>query len=301
MSSEKKLVVVAGPTAIGKTDLAIRLALHYNTHILSADSRQFYQEMNIGTAKPSAEELKTAKHYFINSISVREEYSAGDYETEALSVLNELYITKDVAILAGGSGLFIRAVTEGFDDLPKAPSRLREELNESLSQNGLVPLQRQLEKLDPVYYEQVDINNPQRVIRALEVCLSTGKPFSSFRSNSTTQRPFTTVKIGLTIARELLYERINKRVDSMIDQGLVEEVASLVSYRHLNALNTVGYAEIFDYLDGNISLEAAIEKIKQNTRRFAKRQLTWLRKDSGIRWFAPGQTEEIINYINTGT
>jgi len=281
----KTLIVIAGPTAIGKTAAAIQLAQQLNTVILSADSRQFYREMSIGTAKPSPEELSAVQHYFINSHSITETFTVADFEREGLLLLHELFKIRDIVILVGGSGLYIKAICEGFDDIPSAPPEIRERLNTEFIENGIEYLQEKLKIADPTYFAEVDIQNPQRVIRALEVFESTGQPFSSFRTSSTNRRPFNIIKIGLDLSRELLYDRINLRVDDMIQQGLVDEVKSLVPYKNLNALNTVGYSEIFEYLNGDITLQTAIDRIKQNTRRFAKRQLTWFRKDKEINWF----------------
>lgn len=280
----KTLIVVAGPTAVGKTAAAIQLARHYNTVVVSADSRQFFREMSIGTAKPDADELAAAKHYFINSHSIANDFNVGDYEKQALQLLNELFKTHDVVILAGGSGLYIKAVCEGFDDLPVAAEGLRKKLNAELEQHGITYLQEKLKNADPDYYNQVDLNNPQRIIRALEVFETTGKPFSSYRTTNINKRTFNIIKLALTMPREQLYGRINHRVDVMVEQGLVEEVRSLLPYRHLNALNTVGYSELFDYFDGKTDIATAISLIKQNTRRFAKRQLTWFRRDADIKW-----------------
>jgi len=290
----KTLIVIAGPTASGKTVIAIELAKHFKTVIISADSRQFYREMSIGTAKPSAEELAVVKHYFINSLSVTATYTAGDYEKQCLELLNSLFQVHDVVILAGGSGLFIKAVCEGFDEFPDTEPGIREKLNAALEEKGMNFLQEKLKIADPEYYEQVDLNNPQRVIRALEVFESTGKPFSSYRKSGTNNHPFRIIKLGLNMPREHLYQRINRRVDDMVKQGLIDEVTSLIPYRHLNALNTVGYNELFDYFDGKTGLETAIELIKQNTRRFAKRQLTWFGKDKEILWFAADQ-QNLVN------
>ncbi|EOR92962.1 tRNA delta(2)-isopentenylpyrophosphate transferase [Arcticibacter svalbardensis MN12-7] len=299
MGSHNALIVIAGPTAIGKTELAIKVALNYDTEIISADSRQFYKEMSIGTAKPNQTELGTVKHHFIDSISIEESYSAGRFENETLHQLNEIYKKKNTAVLVGGSGLFIKAVCEGFDEFPDVDPLVRDFLNKEYADKGIQTLQDQLLELDPSYAKEVDLNNPQRLIRALEVCMSTGQPFSLYRSNSIKlNRPFSSIKIGLNMDRPLLYERINKRVDMMIQAGLVDEVDKLKPFRHLNALNTVGYAEIFDYLDGSSSLEQAIDKIKQNTRRFAKRQLTWFRKDPDITWFHPEDYRGIISHIS---
>jgi len=297
MNSPKTLIVIAGPTAVGKTDTAIELARHYDTVVISADSRQFYREMAIGTAKPNAGELAAAKHYFIDSHSITEDFTVGDYEKQALALLDELFKTHDKVILAGGSGLYIRAVCEGFDELPDADPAIRERLNQELSEKGITFLQEKLKVADPEYYQQVDLNNPQRIIRALQVFESTGKPFSSFRKATVNKRPFNIVKFCVDLPREVLYERINRRVDIMVEQGLVEEVRSLLPYRQLNALNTVGYSELFDYFDGKTDLETAISLIKQNTRNFAKRQLTWFRKDKEMHWVAPGNINEIASVI----
>lgn len=297
----KFLIVVVGPTAIGKTNLAIRIAQEFDTDIFSADSRQFYREMEIGTAKPSAGELSSARHHFVNSHSISDKFSVGNFEQEVTVALDELYKTKDIAVLVGGSGLYINAVTHGFDDLPKENIELREQLNTLFAKEGLLPLQNQLKELDPAYYETVDINNPQRIIRALEVSISTGRPYSSFRQNQKKERQFQTVKIGLNIDRGKLYDRINARVDQMVAAGLVNEVKSLLPYKHLNALQTVGYSEIIEHLEGKISLEVAIEKVKQNTRRFAKRQLTWFRRDKEINWFDPVDVDKILAFIEEKT
>lgn len=286
-TNPKTLIVIAGPTAVGKTAVAIQLAKKLSGEIISADSRQFYREMAIGTAKPSPGELAQAKHHFVNSHSITENFSVGDFEAQGLALLDDIFKKQDTAILVGGSGLFIKAICEGFDKLPSASPEIREMLNLEFKSNGIIPLQEKLKAADPVYYSQVDLNNPQRLIRALEVFESTGIPFSSYRKSIVNARPFNCVKIGLNLPREALYQRINQRVDDMVKQGLVEEVKSLLPYRHLNALNTVGYSELFDYFDAKTDLNSAIELIKQNTRRFAKRQLTWFRKDKDIKWCSP--------------
>lgn len=299
-SSIKTLIVIAGPTAVGKTAAAIEVAKHFNTVVVSADSRQFFREMSIGTAKPSAEELAQVKHYFINSHSITEPFSVGDFERECLLLLDELFKVHDHVVLAGGSGLYIKAICEGFDDLPTADPAIREKLNLELEQKGLNYLQEKLKLADPVYYNQVDLGNPQRIIRALEVFESTGNPISSYRQATINKRPFHIIKLALNMPREVLYRRINDRVDVMLQQGLLAEVASLLPYRHLNALSTVGYAEIFDYMDGIITLDKAVEMIKQNTRRFAKRQLTWFRKDQQFIWFDAGAvnlTEKLVEAV----
>lgn len=295
--SQKTLIVVLGPTAIGKTSLAIRLAQKFQAEIISADSRQFYREMNIGTAKPTVAELSNVQHHFINSHHINETFSVGDFEKIGLEKLSEIFQTKDVAVLVGGSGLYLDAICTGFDELPRANPAIRIKLNQQLKEEGISILQKQLERLDPEYYIKVARDNPQRLIRALEVCISTGNTFSSYHQGKTKIRDFRIIKIGLNTVREALYKRINDRVDQMIEAGLVNEVKSLIPYRDFNALNTVGYTELFDFLDGNITLEHAIELIKQNTRRFAKRQLTWFRKDDEIRWFETDQYPEIEDCI----
>lgn len=292
------MVCIVGPTAIGKTNVAITLAQQFNTEIVSADSRQFFKEMSIGTAKPSPEELAAAPHHFINSHSITQAFSGGDFEKEALSLLENLFKKHSIAFLVGGSGLYVHAITQGFDTLPKAPPELRAELNNQLTEEGIESLQKRLEALDPMYYREVDIYNPQRIIRALEVCISTGQPFSTYRTHVANERPFEVLTIGLNTERSLLYDRINKRVDTMVEQGLLAEVETLLHYRELNALQTVGYQELFDYLEGKKSLEKAVEEIKQNTRRFAKRQLTWFRKNTETHWFEPQQVSEISALIS---
>ena len=294
----KTLIIIAGPTAIGKTVLAISLAKHFKTEIISADSRQCYREMNIGTAKPSEAELKEVKHHLINSHSVLDQFNAGDFEKESIELINKLFLNHDQVIMAGGSGLFINAVSHGFDQLPIATEEIRNYFNTILEEKGIKFLQDQLKKIDPVYYKEVDIYNPQRIIRALEVFECSGKTFSSLRTNIKKQRPFNIVKIGLNTDRNIVYERINLRVDQMIKDGLIKVVEGLKSFRHLNPLNTVGYSEIFDYLEGKSNREEAIEKIKQNTRRFAKRQITWFKKSEDIKWYKPDELEPIIQYLN---
>ncbi|HTE01148.1 MAG TPA: tRNA (adenosine(37)-N6)-dimethylallyltransferase MiaA [Mucilaginibacter sp.] len=300
-NNSKTLIVIAGPTAVGKTVVAIELAKQLKTEIISADSRQFFREMAIGTAKPTDEELAAAKHYFINSHSITESFSVGDFEKQALAQLKEIFKTHDTAIMVGGSGLYIKAVCEGFDELPIASPEIRERLNQEFNDKGIIYIQEKLKAADQVYYEQVDLNNPQRLIRAIEVFETTGKPFSSYRKSTVNKRPFKCLKIGLNLPREVLYQRINQRVDAMVKEGLIDEVKGLLPYRHLNALNTVGYSELFDYFDGKTDLDTAIELIKQNTRRFAKRQLTWFRKDKEIKWMEandPGLRDIIVNELH---
>lgn len=292
------LIVVVGPTAIGKTSLAIALANFYNTEIISADSRQFFKEMNIGTAKPSKEELAAAKHHFINSHSVNTLFSTGDFEVEALALMDKLFKAHQTLIMVGGSGLYIDAVCNGLDQLPEIDLNIREQLNQQFATKGITFIQQQLEKHDPEYFAKVDQSNPQRMIRGLEVFLSTGQKLSSFLTANKKERPFNIIKIGLNADRALVYDRINQRVDVMMEAGLLDEVKALIPYQHLNALNTVGYSELFDYLDGKTDLSSAVAMIKQNTRRFAKRQLTWFRRDENTVWFEPHESAKIIAHLN---
>lgn len=298
MAPNKTLIVIIGPTGIGKTALAISLARQFSTEIISADSRQFFREMEIGTAKPSAEELAAAPHHFINSHSIETFFSTGDFELQAIDLINRLFKKKDILIMVGGSGLYIDAVCKGLDDLPETDLNIREKLNLQLATEGLEPIKRQLSEADPEYYQKVDQANPQRIIRGLEFYLSTGSKLSTHLTNSKKNRPFNILKIGLNMERGALYKRINQRVDKMMETGLLDEVKSLQQFRKYNALHTVGYTELFSYLDGEITLTAAVEQIKQNTRRFAKRQLTWFRRDDSTAWFEPGQDNAVINYIS---
>lgn len=294
---QKTLIVIVGPTAIGKTALAIDLAKDYQTEIISADSRQFFKEMSIGTAKPTTEELRLVRHHFIDSHSILDYFSTGDFELEALKVLNDLYAKHDVVICVGGSGLYINALCDGLDELPDTDLNIRTELNKLLQDKGIDAIRNELQSIDPAYYKQVDRNNPQRMIRGIEMYRSNGVTLSSLLTRRKKIRPFRIVKIGLNIDRSTLYDRINKRVDQMISLGLLKEVENLFAYRDLNALKTVGYSEIFEYLRGNYSLEDAISRIKQNTRRYAKRQLTWFNKDPQITWFQPEQRNEIRLFL----
>ena len=280
----KTLISVVGPTAIGKTKLAIELAQYYKTEILSADSRQFFKEMNIGTAVPSIDELAAAKHHFIQHKSIHDPYSVGDFEKEAIALLDELFQRHDVIILVGGSGLYVDAITKGLDNFPQVNQEIRENLNKELQTKGVTALQEQLKSLDLDYYNKVDIQNPHRLIRALEICIGTGKTYSSFLNKEKTKRSFKVLSVGINAERESIYKRINERVDLMIENGLINEVKGLIEYKHLNALQTVGYKELFNYFDGLWDLEFAISEIKKNTRRFAKRQLTWFKKTEGILW-----------------
>jgi len=285
MISSKYLIAIVGPTAIGKTALSIKLAQYFNTEILSADSRQFFKEMSIGTAAPTSEELLAAKHHFIHHKSITDDYNVGSFEQDAITLLNELYKTNNVVVLVGGSGLYVDAVVNGLDHFPKVDSSIREALNETLKTKGLVSLQDQLRKLDLESYNSIAIDNPHRVIRALEISIGTNKPYSSYLKQKKVERQFKTIYIGLTAERDIIYDRINKRVETMISEGLLEEAKTLYPQKDLNALNTVGYKELFEYFEGNCSLDFAISEIQKNTRRFAKRQLTWYRKNPNIHWF----------------
>lgn len=298
MNRQKHLIVIGGATATGKTAVAIQVARHFQTEILSADSRQFYREMSIGTAKPTEEELTQAPHHFINSLSIQSDYTVGEFETEALALLEKLFETHDEVVMAGGSGLFIRALCEGLDEFPEVPKSIVEEIEAKLEREGITSLQTELKLLDPIYYEEVDTNNPHRLIRAISVCRVSGRPFSSYRTKVKKQRFFTPVYVLLDLERPILYERINRRVDDMVQQGLVEEARNLYPFKALNALQTVGYQELFEFFDGNCSLIEAVEKIKQNSRRYAKRQSTWFRKDPHWKVFTPENTHELIDYLS---
>ncbi|RPD90772.1 tRNA (adenosine(37)-N6)-dimethylallyltransferase MiaA [Aureibaculum marinum] len=297
----KHLITIVGPTAIGKTNLSIALASYFNTEIISSDSRQFYKEMNIGTAVPNQEELEAVKHHFIQHLSIHENYSVGHFENDAITKLDKLYKKHEHVVMVGGSGLYTDAVLYGLDNFPKINPEIRKNLKEQFENTGIESLQEQLKTLDLVTYNNIDLNNHQRLIRALEICIGTGKPFSSFQTNNKAKRNFTPIKIGLTADREIIYDRINKRVDIMMENGLLEEAKNLFKYKHLNALQTVGYKELFLYFTNEISLDFAIEEIKKNTRRFAKRQLTWYRKDNEILWFnyndSPNKVIKKLNQI----
>lgn len=299
MTNTKHLVVIAGPTGSGKTDLSIRVARYYHCPIISTDSRQFYRGIPIGTAQPTAEELQMAEHHFIADRELKDDFNSGAYETEALSRLEELFQKHDIVVAVGGSGLYIKALCEGMDDLPEVDPRLREELNSRCKAEGVEALAEELRSLDPDFYEVVDRKNPARVVRALEVCISTGKTYSSLRSGVKRQRPFNIIKIAVNMNREVLYERIDLRVDKMVQAGLYDEALKVYPFRELNALQTVGYREWFDHFDGKISREEAIELIKRNSRRYAKRQLTWFRADKDFEWFEPSETEKILEYIDS--
>ncbi|KGO91894.1 tRNA (adenosine(37)-N6)-dimethylallyltransferase MiaA [Flavobacterium subsaxonicum] len=297
-TQHKYLITVIGPTAIGKTAIAIEIAKHFNCEIISADSRQFFKEMTIGTAVPSADELAAAKHHFIQNISIFEEYTVGDFERDAIAKLDQLFATNNFAVLVGGSGLYIDAVLKGFDDFPEVEPAVRQQLIADFEEKGIEYLQHKLEELDPVHYNNVAKENPQRLMRALEVCIGSGKPYSSFLNIKKNSRNFTPIVIGLEAERQTMYNRINQRVDIMVNNGLIDEARELYPHKKLNALQTVGYRELFSFFDGEFTQDFALEEIKKNTRRFAKRQITWFKRTEGARWFdfktAPAT---IINYI----
>ena len=297
--STKTLIVIVGPTGSGKTDLSIGVARHYACPIISTDSRQFYRGIPIGTAQPTTEELALVEHHFIASHALEDDFNCGAYEVAALARLEELFQRHDVVVAVGGSGLYIKALTEGMDDLPEVDPELRSSLAARLKAEGLEPLAELLRELDPAFYEVVDRKNPARVLRALEVCLTTGKPYSLLRTGVRQKREFNIVKIGTQMQRELLYDRIDRRVDMMIDLGLEQEARKVYHLRHLNSLQTVGYREMFDYFDGKTTREEAIELIKRNSRRYAKRQMTWFRRDEEIAWFSPSEREKILQYLDS--
>ena len=294
-SSDNTLVVITGPTAVGKTALTIELARHYHTPVINADSRQIYRELRIGTAAPSEEQLQQAKHYFVGNKSIHDYYNASMYEQDVLEILKEE--PSDTNILSGGSMMYIDAVCNGIDDIPTVREDIREEMKRRYEEEGLEALCEDLRRLDPEHYAIVDRQNYRRVIHALEICYQTGRTYTSFRTQSKKERPFRIVKIGLNRDRDELYNRINARVDAMMEQGLLHEAESLYDQRQLNALNTVGYKEMFDYMDGRWSLDEAVERMKGNTRRYARKQLTWFKRDEEVRWFHPDQIDEILKYI----
>ena len=298
MSSAKTLIVITGPTAVGKTALCLDIAQHFGIPIINADSRQIYKELKIGTASPTSEQLQLVPHYFVGSLSLTDYYSASLFEQQVLEILSRQFRSHDFALMAGGSMMYIDAVCDGIDDIPTVDDVTRETLKQRLKEEGLEALVEQLKELDPEYYEIVDRQNPRRVVHGLEICLMTGRTYTSFRKREKKERPFRIVKIGLNRPREELYDRINQRVDQMMQQGLLEEAKALYPMRQMNALNTVGYKELFDYLDGRWPLEEAVERIKGNTRRYARKQLTWYKKDPQIRWFHPDEKEQIISYIS---
>lgn len=297
----KHLVVLTGPTGIGKTAVGIEIAQHFKTEIISADSRQIYKELEIGTAVPSNEELSAIKHHFIQTASINENYNASRYENEALELINSLFKKHNIVLMVGGSMMYIDAVCNGIDIMPDVDLEIRNSLKDTMEREGLESLRFQLKKLDPEYYSVVDLKNPNRIIHALEISIMTGKPYSSFRSNKKKKRPFSIIKMGLNCEREVLHQRINSRVDEMIKTGLEKEVQNLYHLKHLNSLNTVGYRELFSYFDNEITFEKAVELIKRNSRRYARKQLTWFRRDPEMNWFEPTQSTEIISFITKQT
>jgi tRNA dimethylallyltransferase len=296
--SNKKLIVVVGPTAVGKTAVAIQLAQHFQTEIISADSRQFYREMTIGTAKPLPEELARVTHHFIDSHSINAQYDAASYAEDALARVYKLFEMHDYVIVCGGSGLYVKALLEGFDDIPETPQAIREAISKQYKVSGLTWLQHEMKRLDPDYFERVDPQNPARLMRALEVVVATGRSIGSFQKKQKRELPFNVIKIGLELDREALYSRIDKRMDNMIEAGLFDEAEKLYPYRQHNALQTVGYQEIFDFMEGKYDKTEAIRLLKRNSRRYAKRQLTWFKRDGGIAWFLNAEVNLLIGFVN---
>lgn len=295
--TDKILLVVAGPTAVGKTDTSIALAQYFDTEIISADSRQFFKEMKIGTAVPEPKQLAAVKHHFIQHLSIQDYYNSYDYEQDVLELATEIFAKKDIIVLTGGSMLYIDAVCKGIDEIPTITKAVRESVERQYEQKGLVFMQNVLKELDRTFYESIDLQNPKRVLHAIEVCLQAGQPYSALRKNTPQKRPFHILKIGIHRERENLYERINKRVDLMLEAGLEQEARELFPYRGLNALKTVGYKELFAYFDGDYDRMEAIRLIKRNTRHYAKRQLSWFRKDEDMKWFSPDKVDDIIAYV----
>lgn len=295
----KTLIVILGPTGIGKTETSINIAEHFSIPIINADSRQIFSEIPVGTAAPTLTEQQRVRHYFVGNHHINEYYSAAMYEQDALELIGQLFIHSDIALLSGGSMMYIDAVCNGIDDIPTVTDKIRLQMKERLEKEGLSSLVEELRTLDPEHWAIVDKNNPRRVVHALEICHSTGKTYSSFRTNTIKQRPFKIIKIGLWAERDVLYSRINQRVLKMVDKGLIDEARRMYPYRNLNALNTVGYKELFEHFDGLTTLDEAIYKIQSNTRRYCRKQLTWYKKDETVKWFSPQNVKEIINYIES--
>lgn len=298
IENPKYLIIIAGPTAVGKTSTAIQVAKHFNTEIISADSRQIFNELNIGVARPSIEELAEVKHHFIANKSIDQYFSAGEYEREVIALLEDLFKTKNVVILCGGTGFYINAILNGFDEIPPIDEKIREGLNQQFKDFGIEPLQQKLKELDEETYSEIDIHNTQRIIRALEVCIGTQQKFSSFKRKNNVQRNFTPIKIGLNISKEQLHHNINTRVDEMMRQGFLEEAKSVINYRNHNALQTVGYKELFDFIDGKTTLNETVDLIKLHTRQYAKRQLTFFNKLNDYNWFQPKEIKSIISFVD---
>lgn len=295
----KTLIVILGPTGIGKTETSINIAEHFSIPIINADSRQIFSEIPVGTAAPTLAEQQRVRHYFVGNHHINEYYSAAMYEQDALELIGQLFIHSDIALLSGGSMMYIDAVCNGIDDIPTVTDKIRLQMKERLEKEGLSSLVEELRTLDPEHWAIVDKNNPRRVVHALEICHSTGKTYSSFRTNTIKQRPFKIIKIGLWAERDVLYSRINQRVLKMVDKGLIDEARRMYPYRTLNALNTVGYKELFEHFDSLTTLDEAVYKIQSNTRRYCRKQLTWYKKDETVKWFSPQNVKEIINYIES--
>jgi tRNA dimethylallyltransferase len=295
---QNNIVCIQGPTATGKTELALNIAKHFDSEIISADSRQFYREMSIGTAKPDVSLNQHPRHHFVDFLSVKDTYSAYDFEQEALNVISNLHLKAKLPIIVGGSGLYIDAIIKGFNSIPDVDIDLRTQLTDDFKQQGLQSMLNKLERLDPVYFQKVDKSNPRRVLRALEVCIGSGIPYSKFINKPKTERPFKTIRIGISYPADELYQLINKRCDSMLQNGLINEVKSLSEFRNLPALQSIGYSEFFPYFDHQVSLEYAIEKFRQHTRNFAKKQMSWLRRDQDIHWFIPPDKKQILNFLS---
>lgn len=291
------LVILLGPTGVGKTELSLRIAGYFNSPIISSDSRQLYKDLPVGTAAPTADQMKRVKHYMVGTLELSDYYSASNFETDVIALLSELHQQHPVIIMSGGSMMYIDAVCKGIDDMPTVTSDIRDSIYQQFEQEGLAPILEELRISDPTHYEEVDRHNYKRVIHAVEICRMTGKPYSSFRTQIKKERPFQIIKIGLTRDRDELYDRINRRVDQMLADGLLEEARRVYPYKHLNSLNTVGYKEMFQYLDGNWPLDFAIEKMKRNSRVYARKQMTWFKRDTEITWFHPDQEQDIIQYI----
>lgn len=297
----KCLIIILGPTGVGKTELSLHIAEHFNSPIISSDSRQLYKDLIIGTAAPTSEQLSRVKHYMVGKLSLNDYYSASNFEEDVINLLNKLYQTHEVVVMTGGSMMYIDAVTKGIDDIPTVTQEVREEIYKQYNAEGLAPILEELKQIDPEHYAIVDHNNYKRVIHALEICRMTGRPYSSFRTNSRKVRPFKIIQIGLNRDRDELYNRINQRVDQMMSNGFLDEARKVYPFRELNSLNTVGYKELFKYLEGIWTLNFAVDKIKRNTRVYARKQITWFKRDDSIKWFHPNDEKEIISYLDKET